>query len=457
MGLASHKNWYISVFFLTLLFIGVGVVEALHVSQTRVLQNDLRQHTKEELSAVRFQLEAEVLADIYAVKSLTTLLTLDPELNLFRWEELSAAVIRNSAHLRSLAIAPNDVVVFSYPRPQTNALVGLDYRTVPQQWKSIKKAREAKQTFVSGPVDLVQGGRALVIREPIFSDPPNNTHYWGVLSVVMDLDSLLSRTHLSGVSDQVQVAIRGQDSQGSEGDVFFGDPQIFDRAFAKEMVYFPYGHWQIAIAEQKNFLNLLPWYTRNLVRLLGYSVLLLLIAGFGIIVRLYKLAEERSLHDPLTHLPNRRYFIYTIENYFENAKRTGREGNFALLNIDIDRFKAINDSYGHVAGDKVLVACAERIKSSLRVSDLVARIGGDEFLILIPRVHREQDVHKISETISKSISETPVVYEDSLIHIHVSIGYVMYDKAFYDPDEMFKQADERMYAAKRRQNPLYQF
>ncbi|EEY45545.1 diguanylate cyclase [Vibrio mimicus] len=457
MGLTSHRNRYISVFFLALLFFGIGVVESLHLNQKQILQDDLRQHAKEELSAVRFQLEAEVLADIYAVKSLTTLLALDPELKLYHWDQLAGAVIRHSDHLRSLGIAPNDVIVFSYPRPQTNALVGLDYRTVPQQWQSIKKAREVKQTFVSGPVDLVQGGRALVIREPIFYDPPNNTRYWGVLSVVMDWDSLLSATHIHNFGENFQIAIRGQDSQGSEGAVFLGEPQVFDNAFAKETVFFPYGSWQIAIAETQDLLRLLPWYERNIVRLLGYTVLLVLMAGFGVIVRLYHFAEERSLHDPLTLLPNRRYFICTIENYFENAKRSHNDGNFALLNIDIDRFKSINDTYGHIAGDKVLVACAERIKSSLRVSDLVARIGGDEFLVLIPRIHREQDVLKVSDTIAKHISDTPIVYEGSLIHIRVSIGYALYDKSFNDPDEMFKQADQRMYAAKRRQNPLYRF
>ncbi|EQB9052026.1 CHASE domain-containing protein, partial [Vibrio cholerae] len=213
MGLTSHKYKYVSIYFLALLFLGIAVIESLHISHTRDLQEGLRQQAKEDLSIVRFQLEAEILGDIYTVKGLTTLLTLDPELNIYQWEPLSAAVIRNSDHLRSLGIAPNDVVAFSYPLPQTNALLGLDYRTVSQQWQSIKKAREIKQTFVSGPVDLVQGGRALVIREPIFYDPPKDTRYWGVLSVVMDWDSLLSATSIYSFGEHFQVAIRGLDSR----------------------------------------------------------------------------------------------------------------------------------------------------------------------------------------------------------------------------------------------------
>lgn len=356
MGFTSNKYKYVSIYFFALLFLGIAVIESLHLSHKRDLQETLRQQAKEDLSIVRFQLEAEILGDIYIVKGLTTLLTLDLDLNIYQWEPFSAAVIRNSDHLRSLGIAPNDVVAFSHPLPQTNALLGLDYRTV-QQWQSIKKAREIKQTFVSGPVDLVQGGRALVIREPIFYDPPKDTRYWGGLSVVMDWDSLLSATSIYS----------------------FGEPRVFEHAFAQENVYFPYGSWRIAVAEKQDLLQQLSWYTRNAVRLLGYSVLLVLMAGFGVIMRLYQVAEERALHDPLTQLPNRRYFIYTIEHYFENAKRSHSEGNFALLNIDIDRFKSINDSHGHSAGDKVLVACAERIKSSLRGSDLVARIGGMSF------------------------------------------------------------------------------
>lgn len=77
--------------------------------------------------------------------------------------------------------------------------------------------------------------------------------------------------------------------------------------------------------------------------------------------------------------------------------------------------------------------------------------------MLIPRIHREQDVLKVSDNILKRISETPIVYDDKLIHVRVSIGYALYDQSFATPDEMFKLADEHMYTAKRRQNPLYRF
>lgn len=125
MGLTSHKYKYVSIYFLALFFLGIAVIESLHISHTRDLQEGLRQQAKEDLSIVRFQLEAEILGDIYTVKGLTTLLTLDPDLNIYQWEPLSAAVIRNSDHLRSLGIAPNDVVAFSYPLPQTSALLGV--------------------------------------------------------------------------------------------------------------------------------------------------------------------------------------------------------------------------------------------------------------------------------------------------------------------------------------------
>ncbi|MGL4381899.1 MAG: diguanylate cyclase domain-containing protein [Vibrio sp.] len=452
MELTSHTRRYIIIFFLSLLLLGIMVVESINYNQQRTLRNTLLQHAKEELSAVSFQLEAEVLGDIYAVKSLTTFLVLDPELKLYFWDQLAAAVIRRSDHLGTLAIAPRDVIAFSYPLPQASALLGLDYRDLPEQWRSIQKAREVRETFVSGPVDLVQGGRGLVIREPIFYDPPNNKRYWGVLSVVMDWDSLISATNLHNLAHHFHVAIRGQDSQGSQGDVFWGEPQVFAQAFAIQTIDLPYGSWQIAIAEAQDLLQGLPWYERHLVRILGYSTLLLLVLGFVVMVRLYHVAEARSLHDPLTQLPNRRYFISTIEEYFDNAKRSANAGHFALLNIDINHFKQINDSYGHGAGDQILIACAARIKSSLRAFDFVARMGGDEFLVLLPRIDQEKDVLKICDTILDHIAETPIVYEDKQISLRVSIGYALYDQSFINPDGMFKLADQRMYAAKRRQN-----
>lgn len=123
----------------------------------------------------------------------------------------------------------------------------------------------------------------------------------------------------------------------------------------------------------------LPWYEFHVVRILGYSALLALSVTFIVIYRLYIIADTRALHDELTKLPNRRYFMQSYKQQFELAKRYKKRYHFALVNIDLDHFKHINDTHGHDAGDTVLRETAERIKGSLRRSDMVARMGEMNF------------------------------------------------------------------------------
>ncbi|MDE1294554.1 GGDEF domain-containing protein [Vibrio aestuarianus] len=194
---------------------------------------------------------------------------------------------------------------------------------------------------------------------------------------MINLDSLLVSSGVESFTHRFNLAIRGVDSSGAQGPLFLGKQEVFDNAFAKQNVHFPYGGWEMAVSEKSDILHQVPWYQVNVVRLVGYSILVVLVAGFIAIYRLYTIANERAFHDELTKLPNRRYFMYTLESYFDQAVKLGASANFVILNIDIDMFKSINDTYGHAAGDKVLVACAERTKGVLRASDVVARIGGD--------------------------------------------------------------------------------
>lgn len=445
------RQHYINALFLMTFIFFVGLVESLDRSQKTFLRDSLLARAKEELSIVRSELEAAIVSDIYVANGLSALVASNPEFEFSGWDLIASSIMRKSHHVQLLGLAPNDVVQFVYPLEGNEAVLGLNYQSIPNQWRSVKKAQQIQEIFISGPVNLVQGGKALIARVPIFSDPPYNTDYWGVCSVVISLDSLFSEAGVASFEHRYNLAMRGVDSSGSEGEVFYGFQTTFDQAFASESVHFPYGSWQIAASTKSDLLSGAKWYRVHAVRLLGYPMIIMLILAFIATYRLYMAANDRALHDELTQLPNRRYFMYTFGEHFDAVKKNGGGDSFAILNIDLDKFKAINDTFGHAAGDKVLVATAERLKSVLRTSDIVARMGGDEFLVLLPRVASTEDIDVINIELQKAVCHTPVIYEQHLINLRVSVGYAIYDPEFKDIEEMFKLADSRMYEEKRRQ------
>ena len=360
--------------------------------------------------------------------------------------------MRKAHHVELITLAPDDVVKYVYPYEGNEALLTLDYRTLPEQWRTVNKARDIHEILIAGPLNSVQGGRVLIAQVPIFSDPIYHRDYWGVCSLVISLETLFQDVGIESYTEKYYLAMRGVDSSGEEGDIFYGKQSTFDRAFAVESVKFPYGTWAIAAATKNDLLEYSNWYRIHAVRLLGYPLIILLMIAYGTIYYLYHTANQRALHDSLTSLPNRRYFMYTFERHFALVSGSGKKESFAILNVDLDKFKWINDTFGHAAGDKVLIAVARRIKSALRSSDLVARVGGDEFLILLTRIKRREDVDVINIELQKSICEKPVVYEKNDINVHVSVGLAVYDDRFKEVDEMLKAADDSMYDDKRSQD-----
>ena len=442
------KQWSVNLLLAVFVIVAIMLLELLNQNQMMFLDKQYQSSAKEELSKVRSNLEAAIVADIYVSNSLSTLVSIHSDTAFDNWEKVAAKIIKESKHVTIIALARNDIINFVYPLQGNEKVIDLNYRRIPAQYASIVKAREIEQIFIAGPVNLVQGGRGLIARVPIFTDPPNNKEYWGVCSAVIDLDSLFQEVGIEAFELKYRLGIRGLDSSGSQGEIFYGDQTVFDDAFATEKVNFPYGSWEVAVARAPWSAERENWFRIHSVRLIGYPIIIILAFAFVTIYRLYVSAQNRSLHDELTKLPNRRYFMYILEDQFNSAKKTENHERFALLNLDLDKFKEINDTYGHVAGDKVLVACAERVRNVLRSSDLMARIGGDEFLVLLPRVMNASDVRRIEVTVQKSLSSTPIIYEGALIYIKVSIGSVLYSDEFSTMDEMLKFADDRMYDQK---------
>src|SRR5690606_22673848 len=192
MKYTFDKQWGIKLLFFLFVVLSVGVVEVLNRNQLQVLEEHLQREAKDQLSAIRSKLEATIVSDIYIVSSLATLVSLHPSSNVQALDEASSKIIRKGRHIKNVVLAKDDVVNYVYPLSGNEQVLGLDYHTVPKQWASILKAKNIAEIFIAGPVNLVQGGRGLIARVPIFSDPPLNTQYWGVCSAVLNFDSLFT-------------------------------------------------------------------------------------------------------------------------------------------------------------------------------------------------------------------------------------------------------------------------
>ena len=159
---------------------------------------------------------------------------------------------------------------------------------------------------------------------------------------------------------------------------------------------------------------------------------------------------EQATHDALTGLPNRNLLIDRLSQSLAFAERSG--GRTGLIFVDLDNFKAINDTGGHAAGDSVLRQIAERLLSAVRPMDSVSRLGGDEFVVLLPALDSSADAMKVAARVQRTI-DSPFTLDHGAVPVTASIGVSICDPAApgrLDPDSLLRNADSAMYHAKSR-------
>jgi diguanylate cyclase (GGDEF)-like protein len=158
-------------------------------------------------------------------------------------------------------------------------------------------------------------------------------------------------------------------------------------------------------------------------------------------------------HDSLTSLPNRNYMLKRLPQAISLAKRHHRR--IFLLFIDLDRFKPINDTYGHGVGDKVLMQVADRLTSMLRTSDSVCRLGGDEFVILLESTGDLAGARLVARKTIKVLNE-PIVVDNHTCHIGASVGISIFPDDAPDAETMLRHGDIAMYRAKEKGRNCWQ-
>jgi len=518
--------------------IAVGLFGYIADSQNRqIFEQNSRAAVADHLSVLRAQIEGNINRDIQMGRGVVAAIATSTSLDDAKFDAFVKRLLEAGSNLRLIAAAPDMVVRLVYPLIGNEAVIGLDYAAVPAQRDAAFRVKNTRQLVMAGPLNLVQGGVGIVARFPVeIARPRGPKLFWGIVSVVIDVDRLYASSGIKAANEELDLTIRGRDGLGAAGEVFLGDATIFNRAPEIQTASIPGGTWELAAtpkggwsqppnlvpfrlmiilggllvvlpilitghlyAERRRHLDELDRRHSELEKMRNRAEMALEVAAFGVWeydprtrkatwdARLYHLfgatpeavgsvsdlwkervhpdditpvenavravmesgtrlshsyrirlpdgrtrvlrsvgsvlpeslgglvigidwdvteearlqdelrqaknlgdarnaqleeANRRirhaSMHDELTGLPNRRH----LTEYLDSLAQQGADPNeqVAVLHIDLDRFKQVNDAFGHATGDRLLQHAARLMRTIFRPSDIVARIGGDEFV-----------------------------------------------------------------------------
>ncbi len=513
-------------------------------------------------------LENEINANAFLLNGLAAFVKARPD---FEEQEINAALeylYDSGRHLRNVGVAPGNRLSFVYPREGNAAAIGLYYPDDPTQWPAVKQAIDHGSTVLAGPVDLIQGGSGLISRTPVFLEDGS---YWGILSLVLDTDSILEEAGVDSLTE-IDIAIRGENGRGADGEVIFGDPALFDANPVLVDVRIPGGVWQVAAQPSNGWetedglLELVEAIALVVGAIAAFAVpyilrrgrqlsqveerlktilhtsrdAVLIISGEGHIARANpaaasqfgyhmtelegeniqailpgfpvseilatsmkvnpgelppsqpdfgvnegqarggrrfpiefslgetmidedvhfvltirdiserKNAEEklRKLADTdfLTGIYNRRIGLSLAEKSLASAKRYQRD--LAVMMIDADHFKSINDTWGHDTGDQVLIELVNCIQSVLRNIDIFCRMGGEEFLVVLPETDLAE-ARLVGERLLAAIRQLRLhTGTGHVLSFTVSIGVAGFKSPADSVDGLISRADHALYQAK---------
>jgi len=241
--------------------------------------------------------------------------------------------------------------------------------------------------------------------------------------------------------------------RGKSLDEFHVDPAVRDAVTRALEAEAPMRDYEV---QMKDLSGRPSWLLLSAQRLRfgGEDCLLVAAANIDDRKRLQEDMRRRAMHDPLTTLPNRAMFVEALERAVGRAKR--RRTRFSVLFVDLDRFKEVNDTLGHAAGDELLQTMADRLVQAVRQSDLVARMGGDEFVILIEEHRGPEEVMIVAQKVLTML-DRPVMIEWKEVAISGSVGIASFPEDGESAEALLKNADTAMYQAKERGRNNFQF
>ena len=234
--------------FVLALFALVAAGVYLDNANERSYKQQLRTTVLNELSVVRARLEGNIATNLQTVRGLVAAISVEPAMDQARFSQFARPLIDDRSQLRNIGAAPDMVIRLIYPLAGNEGAVGLDLAANPEQKEAAQLVRRTGELVVAGPVNLVQGGLGVIGRIPVFtySEDHQNREFWGLVSAVIDAEQLFIASGLNQYSESIQVAIRGKDGRGADGELFYGSASLFEQQPVLADVNLPNGSWQMA-------------------------------------------------------------------------------------------------------------------------------------------------------------------------------------------------------------------
>ena len=315
---------------------------------------------------------------------------------------------------------------------------------------STRESPTDRKLHLIGPVSTINGAQTVIGYLPIFmrAGEHQDRHFWGYSVVHIDLQQLLRASNLHGLfSPRYRFALYKQLPSGRRLLAQSAGGRL-ERPVTIDVAS-PAGAWTLSAAPASGWASSPP--TPAWLALLALSLLASGMAGY--FVWQHALMATTALHDPLTGLPNRLLFHEQALLAIEQARRN--HSHAAFLFLDLDNFKPINDAMGHGAGDRLLREVAARLKVSVRTVDTIARVGGDEFLLVLTNLKDRDYADTIAMELI-TVLERPFELDGTAVEVGVSIGMSVFPRDGDQLDDLIARADSAMYSAKRRGGRCYQ-